>query len=287
MSEAQSGSAILEDIEEHTFIRFCQFAYTGDYDAAEPEIILDSSAIDATGCENGVQEAEPAEPPLESLEIEAEPPAPDPEPEPVPEAEPVTDPWPEPEPEPENDLFDDCLWNSKTKKKGKKNIAKIADSSVSQGPAPAGRSRTSNLWKTFNATAYGRSVVRFKPRTNTEKHEEFTRVFLCHAQLYVFADKYDIASLRELSLFKLHKTLLTFSLYPERVSDIVELIRYTCANTADGPHEKDELKRMMICYAACVIEDLAVDEGFQNLLEEPGTISREIILQMLRRFPVA
>ena len=31
MGEAFEGKAIFEDIEEDTFIRFCQFAYTGDY----------------------------------------------------------------------------------------------------------------------------------------------------------------------------------------------------------------------------------------------------------------
>jgi hypothetical protein len=31
MKEASDGRAIFKDIQEDTFIRFCQFAYTGDY----------------------------------------------------------------------------------------------------------------------------------------------------------------------------------------------------------------------------------------------------------------
>jgi hypothetical protein len=31
MEEAFEGKALPEDIEEDTFIRFCQFEYTGDY----------------------------------------------------------------------------------------------------------------------------------------------------------------------------------------------------------------------------------------------------------------
>lgn len=31
MGEASEGKAIIKDIEEDTFILFCQFAYTGDY----------------------------------------------------------------------------------------------------------------------------------------------------------------------------------------------------------------------------------------------------------------
>jgi hypothetical protein len=31
MAESQTRSATLDDIDEDDFIRFCQFAYTGDY----------------------------------------------------------------------------------------------------------------------------------------------------------------------------------------------------------------------------------------------------------------
>jgi len=45
MSEEKEGCAWLEDVEEHTFVRFSQYAYTGDYVAADPEILLDPSMI--------------------------------------------------------------------------------------------------------------------------------------------------------------------------------------------------------------------------------------------------
>lgn len=48
MSEAREGCALLEGIDEDTFVRFCQYAYTGDYVAADPIILLDSSAIATT-----------------------------------------------------------------------------------------------------------------------------------------------------------------------------------------------------------------------------------------------
>ena len=48
MSEAKEGCAFLEDVEESTFVRFSQYAYTGDYTAADPDIVLDSSMIAAT-----------------------------------------------------------------------------------------------------------------------------------------------------------------------------------------------------------------------------------------------
>ena len=45
MSEAQSEFAVLDDVDKQTFIRFCRYAYTGDYVAADPDILLDSSMI--------------------------------------------------------------------------------------------------------------------------------------------------------------------------------------------------------------------------------------------------
>ena len=38
ISEAKVGCALLEDVEEQTFVQFSQYAYTGDYSAADPDI---------------------------------------------------------------------------------------------------------------------------------------------------------------------------------------------------------------------------------------------------------
>lgn len=45
MSEAMEGCAWLEDTDDHTFVRFGQFLYTGNYSPAEPTILLDHSQI--------------------------------------------------------------------------------------------------------------------------------------------------------------------------------------------------------------------------------------------------
>lgn len=49
MIEANEGCAWLEDIDEDTFTRFGQYAYTLDYPVPDPDILLDHSTIAADG----------------------------------------------------------------------------------------------------------------------------------------------------------------------------------------------------------------------------------------------
>lgn len=39
MLEASKGVAILEDVDEDTFARYCQWAYNGDYEAAASTLL--------------------------------------------------------------------------------------------------------------------------------------------------------------------------------------------------------------------------------------------------------
>ncbi|KAH8903347.1 hypothetical protein BR93DRAFT_931373 [Coniochaeta sp. PMI_546] len=43
MMEACEDCAVWADVDQDTFVRFCKFAYTGDYDGAEPSPIVDLS----------------------------------------------------------------------------------------------------------------------------------------------------------------------------------------------------------------------------------------------------
>jgi hypothetical protein len=46
MSKAQDGCAILKDVDEQTFVRFCEYSYTNDYTPAHHEIVIDLSIVD-------------------------------------------------------------------------------------------------------------------------------------------------------------------------------------------------------------------------------------------------
>lgn len=123
----------------------------------------------------------------------------------------------------------------------------------------------------------------FQPRKIREPCEDYTEVFLCHARLYVFAEKFDIGSLKTLSLHKLHRTLAEFTLYSDRTEDIANLLRYSYSNTPDRSESIDALRSLVIHYAVCVIEGLARSVEFQSFLEGGGSFARDLVDQMLER----
>lgn len=138
-------------------------------------------------------------------------------------------------------------------------------------------------WVDFKEQQYATSQPAFQPRKNLEPYKDYTEVFLCHARIYVFADKYDIGPLRGLSLHKLQRTLAKFTLYDDRVGNTVGLMQYSYFNTFDRSEAVDDLRSLVIQYTACLIEGLAPNVKFRSLLEEPGLLARNLINQMLGR----
>ena len=46
MTEAKERCVLFEDIDEETFERFCEYAYTGDYPVPSPSIVTGSQVTD-------------------------------------------------------------------------------------------------------------------------------------------------------------------------------------------------------------------------------------------------
>jgi hypothetical protein len=74
-------------------------------------------------------------------------------------------------------------------------------------------SRKQILWNEFRGSYCSNSTPNYEPRKNVEECEDYTNVFLCHARVYVFAEKYDVAKLRALALHKLQQPLEVFQVY--------------------------------------------------------------------------
>ncbi|OJD24008.1 hypothetical protein ACJ73_04636 [Blastomyces percursus] len=118
-------------------------------------------------------------------------------------------------------------------------------------------------------------------RPNTEACEDYTPVFMCHSSLYIFGDKYDIAPLRQLALYKLHNCLCQFTIYKQRVADVAELVRYAYEYTLDRHDEP--LRSLVAQYIAANVESLTGAPEFNDLLQEPGPHAKDLVCLMVGR----
>lgn len=103
----------------------------------------------------------------------------------------------------------------------------------------------------------------FEPKSNTDSCEEYTDV-LCHAKLYVLGDTYDIPSLCQLALHRLHATPNKLTPYQSCLNGIANLIRYIFSNT----QSHDRIRSMLVLYYACIFEDASKHTDLALLRDE-------------------
>lgn len=245
------------DIDEQTFARFTQWAYTESYVTAEPDIILDQSSIDFLwptndSCETHEDPGDPGDLGKAMYSLQS---------------------WKQTVAK--NECCSECM---------------TRNTSCYCGRSPAIRTtccitrlpKKSLLVEKFldkDNQAYPTTTSIFKPRRNKESCEDYTGVFLCHAKLYVIGDVYDIPKLRQLALHRLHATLRDFTLYPSRLDDIDTLARYVFGNTQ--PHDK--IQDMIGLYYACIIDDAAKHEGLESLIDDVPDFAHALVSKMSER----
>ena len=271
MVEAEEKCALIEDFEEETFVRFIEFIYTADY--AVPDPLIDLPLLE--------EEVPPAPPADEEVPAEEEPAAE--------EATPVVKTqgfkW--------GSNFEDFLPTKKTKKnRRKKNQAIktnewredveviLPENARSYGGFENNKER---MWSDFQTKAVPQSRAIWKPSQNASPTEDYTEVFLCHAQLYVLSDRYSIGPLRELSLQKLRLNLSEYTLFEERISDIVELVKYTYDHTMDHDHGIDKLRSLVLDYVVCYVKTLVKHSAFTEMVQKRGVLGKDLMLKMVRR----
>ena len=222
LSEAQQGFAILEDVDEGTFVRFIRWAYSKDYPASEHTLVESSNETSAQ----------------------------------TPTTETSKDPW---------SFNDDSVWGSWSTKKGKKK------KNAGHSSSSTGSLRESFVIQ-YDLLSLGHSVDPSipGPRGNKAPEEDYTEVFLGHARVYVFAEKYDIQPLKTLALLKLHYTLSIFTLFPQRVGDIMTLLKYVYANTAEAVDGTEDIRTMLAHYIGCEMETLTKDGEIKDLMLDNG-----------------
>ncbi|OAL20619.1 hypothetical protein AYO22_08628 [Fonsecaea multimorphosa] len=235
MIEAKRRRAVIDDTDEDTFIRVIEFAYTGDYAVAEPDFVP-PQPNDVENPSNHLSHEPSSPPPAEPYPVD----------EPAP-AEPV-----------EDDGWGPFSGNALSyPKKGRK----LEDAwGESRG------FKAEQSWDAFKIKAHTVPKVSWEPEVNEDPRQDYTPVFLCHARLYVFSDKYFIEPLEELVLQKLRLTLSSFKLHPQRVGDVVELLNYTYENTPAYDGKIDKLRNLVSDYLVCHIEKIVHNAEFINLL---------------------
>lgn len=150
LSEAQQGFAVLDEVDEETFLRFIRWTYNGDYPARE---------------HSGLKPEEKED------EIAGDPDAA------------IVDQWGWPTTY-QIDHVDQSAWGPpyKTDKKKKKKVPEIT-------------LREAFVTQRRDSRCLSRLPIP-RVRANMGRGEDYTEVFLGHARVYVFADKFDIQPLK-------------------------------------------------------------------------------------------
>lgn len=274
MGEANDHCVYWEDVDEKTFLRFAQWAYTRDYISADPEFVVAAPQL-----ANSKQDSA-ANPSVDGTVYSLA-------------SFKIID---------ENHTKDTCEYCGGISRSNMsiqcssclRSFSTLYCSSCSRyqqykclqcrnvpekGSLEKGSKKQSMIQTFNNSKEYISPTISYTPRKNRKSCEEYSEVFLSHARLYTLADKYDILELRELSLHKIYVSLKEFTLYLSRVGDVVKLTSYSFENTVTG----DKLRTLLVDYCACIIEDILENEGFKELVDNSSDFAFALIKKMKSR----
>ena len=119
---------------------------------------------------------------------------------------------------------------------------------------------------------------------------------LAHARLFIFADKWLVSPLRELTLHKLHRDLSEYSIEEHGIIELIRILKYCFYELPAGderspesredsqPTNFSELKELIITYAACRSEEFMKYTEFRTMLKECGEVALQFIDAANKRF---
>ncbi|KAF2092510.1 hypothetical protein NA57DRAFT_82226 [Rhizodiscina lignyota] len=268
LREAQEKVVRWDDIEVGDFVRFCQFAYAGDYTPPEPRVYIsvrqdthkfsqdDGKKPVDTEIQNEA-DYDPVPPSAPSCLFDDTPP-------------PAEYEVAEESPPAGNEIWAGWNHGQSMTKKEQRRLQKLGWERVSQ---PKTESKISKLRAEFRSKMFPESRTwnalnnLYQTVANTDPKQDFTPVFVGHARLYVLGNKYGIDNLSSMALHKLHKTLGLFDLFEARIPDVIELVRYIYENTLDSD---DELRVLVMDYITSEIDSIGRHAEFRSLLKEGG-----------------
>lgn len=268
MTEAQSGFAVIKDVHEGTFVRFIQWAYNGYYEAGEFKI--DSPRADSASSNEKMR----GEPYLKKLAPAAEVPS---------WGDALAEDIVENISEDDGDYLSRWEHSSGLRNSTKSRKKRVEVGNISTGTSSASRRALKESFIKRSPAVRKEAISICPPRPNQASNEDYTEVFLSHAHVYVFAEKYDIQLLRALALDELHATLQNFTLHPKRTGDIIALLRYIYANTGEIVDGVKDMRTILRHYIGFEMDTLMKDDDFRELMIEDGGALLGDFLKMVER----
>ncbi|KAG9949328.1 hypothetical protein KCU85_g4456, partial [Aureobasidium melanogenum] len=101
-------------------------------------------------------------------------------------------------------------------------------------------------------------------------NDNHTNVFIAHAAMHALAMNYEIAKLKTLSLQKLCDKLMRFECKPERVGDVLALVRWVYTTESGMARDMPELKDIVVRYVVSEVSGFGNSHEFGELLKEGG-----------------
>lgn len=276
------------DLDDETVMRFIEFAYRGDYTVPPAEIVIfskdvgndpDNTKVDMDPCviDEHAADPPPSEPVVESAGDEQQ------------SLEGAGDDW-------------DFKPSSSTRRKNKKKSSynrwydepvpeeitepwPVEEETMLMAPAlPNSKpSKRDVLWSKFCDRASVKKGVTWEPCPNLDPREEYALVFLCHARLYVFSNRYECDTLRDLCLQKLRLTLSRYLLHSRQCPDVTRLVRYAYTHTPDFKQGSDKLRNLVSDYVVCHVEQMCREADFLGMLQECDGLASDLMLKLMSR----
>jgi hypothetical protein len=248
LAESEKRYAKFEDVQVEDFIRFCEYAYRGDYTVPPWEICTsgnDQKNVDVDGWGSLSIKGKKGKKPKKARAAL--------------EPSPIGIEYPQ-----ESLAYDEPK------------LEETLEPVYEVNPISRAPLRTQFKNRNYPTDMGPKALIlqHFEPKPNSAADQNFTQILLAHARLYCFAHLRLIEPLKALTLDKLHKTLLYFKLYVTRVGDIVELARYAYSNP-DLPDRNDDgtlddLRNLVVEYIVCEIDTIGEHDEFVKYMEEGG-----------------
>lgn len=197
--------AVDGDIDDDTLVRFLEYAYTGGYSVPDPVNLRSSS---------------------ESMEVDAFASKKPAEADPF-EVFPVCDYNPPPRRSCQgyklHKLHQSKAESQKELESQRNRFSHLSDPVYRSGPGDGGLLGGAN-WLKVRTSLDVYQPHEWVPPENNDEREDFTSVFLRHAKVYKFADRYECSDLMKLCTYRLHLTLSQYQFHKKQSPAIVNLI---------------------------------------------------------------